>query len=156
MEVVELKQTKDRKGMSPVMSSIILCSVVLVIGASVWSVASSASTIIQLDYYDEVMESVEKIKERFVIENIALNNVSQPTLKIWLFNYGTINATIDLIQIKGYGNTSSHLMDVLLPIGDVVQIELLPIDVPLSSGLSISIEVKSTRGNKAYASILIP
>ena len=147
---------RDVRGLSPVVSSIILCAAVLVIGASIWSVTYSASNIMQSDYYEEVMESVEKIKERFCIENIEFENASQPKLKIWIFNYGKINITVELIRVKGGGNVSSQMVGIPIPAGEIVRVDVAPTKISLASGLSISIEVKSSRGNKAYDSILLP
>ena len=146
----------NRRGIAPVVSSIIMCAVVLVIGASIWGVASSASSVLRSDYFEEVMESVEKIKERFCIENIGFDNTSQPTLKIWIVNYGKINTTIEWIRIRGGGDVSSHEFNTPISPGEMVRFDVAPTEVSLASGLSITVEVKSTRGNKAYDSILMP
>ena len=148
--------TRSRRGLTPVVSSIIMCAVVLVIGASVWGVSSSASSIMQTDYFEEVMESVEKIKGRFCVENIGLDNTSQPTLKIWVVNYGEIDITVDWIRVQGGGNVSSHDFNTPISAGEMVRFNVTQSEVIFSSGLSITVEVKSTRGNKAYDSILIP
>ena len=147
---------RNKRGITPVVSSIILCAVVIVIGASVWGVASSASSIMQTDYFDEVMESVYKIKERFCVENIGFDNTSQPTLKIWVVNYGKIDITVDWIRVSGGGNVSSYEFNTMMPAGEMIRLDVTESEVKFASGFSISVEVKSTRGNKAYDSTRIP
>ena len=142
--------------MSPIISSVLLSAVVLVIGASVWSVTHSASSVLQNNYYEGVMESVENIKERFYIENIGYINSSEPKLKIWIYNYGEMDIVIEFIRLKGAGKISTQLVGIPLPVGEIIGIDVSSSEFSLTSGLSVSIEVKSLRGNKAYASILIP
>ena len=146
----------DRRGLTPVVSSIIMCAVVIVIGASVWGVASSASSIMQTDYFEEVMESVEKINERFCVENIGFDNTSQPTLKIWVFNYGKNDIIVEWIRVSGGGNVSSYEFNTMITTGEMIRFDVVESEVKFARDLSIYVEVKSTRGNKAYDSILIP
>ena len=133
-----------------------MCAIVLVIGAGVWSYANSASSNMASSYYKEVMVSVENIKERFYIENIGFENSSPSKLKIWIANYGKISITVDVIRISGGGNISSQSIGASIPAGSIVRVDIAPTEVSLASGLSVSVEVRSARGNKAYASILIP
>ena len=146
---------RGKRGLSPVISSIVLTAMVLVIGASVWGFASGASSFIQNNYYEEVVESVDKIKERFCIENVGLDKASNK-LKVWILNYGTIDVTIDMIRITGGSNISYQFIDVVIPINEFVRVDVTPNELSLIDGLSITIEVKSSRGNRAYDSILIP
>lgn len=145
----------SKRGTSPVISSIVLSVIVLVIGASVWSFATSASSVIASDYFEELMEAVEKIEERFCIENIGYNDTSQ-TLKIWIYNYGKIDITIEAISVEGDGNVYFHSGVGLISAGELVRINVAPTTMSPLSGLSISIEVRSNRGNKAYDSVLVP
>ena len=151
-------EMRGRRGLTPVISSIIMCAVVLVIGTSVWSVASSASSIMQNDYFEEVMESVEKIEERFCVESIGLDNTSQPTLKIWAFNYGEIDVNVTGIRIEGGGNSSYYYPPdgILISSGGIFRFDVTPSGISLRSGLSITVRVDSERGSKAYDSIRIP
>ena len=143
-----------RKGLSTVLSSLIICSVVIAIGASVWSVTQSVASITGSSYYESVIESVGKIKERFCIENIILG--SADTLEVWVFNYGSINVTIQQILVKGNENVSSNMINLPIASGNIARINLTLSNDTLRSGLSISIEVVSSRGNGAYDSIFIP
>jgi hypothetical protein len=128
---------------------------VLVIGATVWGVATGASTVIQNNYYEEVMESVEKVKERFVIENIGVDD-DLTELRIWVFNYGPIDLTIDLIRVTGGNNISSHSDSIAVSASEIKLITLEPTQISLLRGLSITVELRSSRGNKVYDSIRVP
>jgi hypothetical protein len=128
---------------------------VLVIGATVWGVATGASTVIQNNYYEEVMESVEKVKERFVIEKLGVDD-ALTELRIWVFNYGPIDLTIDLIRVTGGNNISSHSDSISISAGEIELITLEPTQISLLRGLSVTVELRSSRGNKVYDSIRVP
>jgi hypothetical protein len=132
-----------------------MAAMVLVIGASVWSFATSASSIISTNYYEEVMESVEKVKERFAIENTGVDSDSN-TLRIWLYNYGPIDLTIDLIRVTGGNNISSQSVSIPVSAGEIKQITVEPTEISLMRGLSVTIELRSSRGSKTYDSIRVP
>jgi len=155
----------NRRGLTPVVSNILMCAVVLVIGASVWGVASGASSIMRSDYFDEVMESVQKIDERFIIENIGYDDTTS-MLKIWVFNFGKTTINVTRIRIEGGGNFSYYYPPdddrdnppngILIPSGELVRFDVAPSEVSLRRSLSVSVRVESEREIKAYASILIP
>ena len=146
---------KDGRGISPVISSVILSAMVLVIGVSVWSVATSASSVISSGYFEEVMVSVENVKERFCVENVGFDEDAQ-MLKIWIFNYGAIAITIEAISVKGGGNVYTHPGGGEVSAGEFIRVDVVPDNISLLSGLSVTVEVRSNRGNKAYDSILLP
>ena len=145
-----------RRGITPVISSLLMVAVVIVVGMSIWGVAYSATSIMQKDYFEEVMESIYKIKERFCIESVGYDESGQPTLKIWIFNYGSTDVNLTLVSLSGGGNLENQVIDVSLSSGDIVKIEIVPAELILTSGLTVSVEVKSHRNNKAYDSLIIP
>jgi hypothetical protein len=138
-----------------VISSVILAAAVLVIGISVWTFATGSSAVIQESYCDEVIESAEKVKERFCIENLGLDQAAN-TVSIWVLNYGPIDLTIDGVRVTGGSNVSYHSVEVVISVSELVRIDVTSSEVSLLDGLSLSIEVISLRGNKAYDSLLIP
>ena len=140
----------SRRAIAPVISSIILCTMVLVLGSSVWSVTRSATVIMQNNYREEVMQSVDTIKERFYIENIALDGYT----KFWVFNYGKSDVTIKQIYVTGGGNSARYDVENLMQSDKVARIQVSPAFV--TKGLSISIKIVSARGNTAYDSIRVP
>ena len=155
-----------RRGMSSVLTAVLMTAVVISIGMSVWGFAGSAATVMRTDYFDEVMESVYKIKERFRIENIAVNIVAAPSIQVWVLNYGDHEVNITMIKISGGGNESywyppDNDMDiapngVVLSPGEFGRFNILQGTVEFSKGLNIAVRVESSRENKAYENIQIP
>ena len=147
-----------RKGLSSVLTSILMVAVVISIGISVWGLTHSAATVMRSDYYDDVMESVYKIKERFRIENIGVNITSANSLNIWVFNYGECDVNITNFKITGVGNETYYYPPngTLLSSGEFHRFDIVQEEVPLSKGHKISVRVESEMENKAYDEIQIP
>ena len=100
-----------RTGLSPVIASIILSSMVLLIGAGVWTYSNSAASVIANDYANETVEMVNTIQERFTIEHASFDN-STYVLSLWIYNYGDVRVNINSrITINGtnYENNSISL-----------------------------------------------
>jgi hypothetical protein len=155
-----------RRGMSSVLTTVLMCAVVISIGVSIWGFAGSAATVMRSDYFDEVMESVHKIKERFRIENLGVNITSANSLEVWVYNYGAYEVNITLIKISGGGNESYwHPPDNdtdIVPNGVVLSPdEFHRFNIPQGAvefrkGINIAVRVDSSRENRAYENIQIP
>jgi len=147
-----------RMGFSSVLTSIIMVAVVLSIGISVWGVTHSAATVMRSDYYNDVIESVYKIKERFRIENLGVNITSANTLTVWVVNYGECEVNITRFKISGDGNETyySPPNGALLSSGEFRRFDFIPSGVSLLKGHNISVRVESELENKAYDEIQIP
>jgi len=147
------------RGMSSVLTTVLMCAVVISIGVSVWGFAGSAATVMRTDYFDEVMESVYKIKERFRIENIAVNMTAAPSIQVWVLNYGEYEVNITMIKISGGGNESYYYppdnRTVLSP-GDFRRFNVPQDTVEFRKGINIAVRVESSRENRAYENIQIP
>ena len=161
-----MKGIRTRRGFSSVLTSVIMVAVVLSIGISVWGVAHSAATVMKNDYFDDVMESVYKIKERFRIENIGVNISAIPSIDVWVVNYGDGDINITKIRITGGGNSTFYYPPdnddevapngVIISTGDFIQFNTTQSEVIPKKGLSLTICVESVRENKAYGTIQIP
>ena len=161
-----MKGIRASRGFSSVLTSILMCAVVLSIGISVWGFTHGAATVMRSDYYDEVMESVYKIKERFAIENIGINISATPSIDIWVLNYGTSDINITKIKITGGSNSTYYYPPdnddevtpngVIISAGDFVLFNTTQSEVFPKKGISLTICVESVRGNKAYGTIQIP
>jgi flagellin-like protein len=155
-----------RRGMSSVLTSIMMVAVVISIGMSIWGFAGSAATVMRNDYFDEVMESVYKVKERFRIENIAVNMTNDPSIQVWILNYGETAVNITRIKISGGGNESYwHPPDnntviapngVVLSPGEFKRFDIEEDTVKFWRGIVISVRVESERENKAYETTKLP
>jgi hypothetical protein len=136
---------------------------------SVWGFANSAATVMRSDYFDEVMESVYKIKERFRIENIAVNLTDAPSIQVWVLNYGETEVNITRIKVSGGGNESYYYPPynnvssngVVLSPGEFrrfnIEEDTIAEDaVGFRKGIAISVRVESERENKAYETTNLP
>ncbi len=155
-----------RRGMSSILTSLLMTAVVLSIGISAWGYAHSASSKMSSDYFEEVMESVHNIRERFCVESIGVNFTSPPSVQVWVNNHGKIQINITRIKISGGGNDVYYYLPdndqhtppngVSISPKETVRFDLDPGSVPVTSGSSISIMVESERENKVYAKEWIP
>jgi len=161
-----MKGIRASRGFSSVLTSILMCGVVISIGISIWGFTHSAATLMRSDYYDEVMESVYKIKERFAVENIGVNISATPSIDVWVLNYGTSDINITKIRITSGGNSTYYYPPdnddktapngVIISAGDFMQFNTTQSEVIPKKGLSITICAESVRENKAYGTIQIP
>ena len=158
-----------RRGFSSVITSLLMCAVVISIGTGIWGFTHSAATVMRNDYYDEVIESVYKIKERFRIENIAVNMTAAPSIQVWVLNYGVTEVNITRIKISGGGNVSYYVPPyndassngVVLSPGefrrfDIEEDTIAEDAVEFRKGITISVRVESERENKAYETTKLP
>ena len=84
-----------RKGLSPIIATIILSATVLIIGGGVWSYSIGAATIVAEDYTDKTFSTLNEVIERFCIEHIYYDNVTDQFF-VWVYNYGSVDVTIDV------------------------------------------------------------
>ena len=143
-----------------------MVAVVISIGIGVQGMTHSATTIMRIDYFDKVMDSVYNIKERFRIENIAVNITSASSLQLWVVNFGDYKVNITTIKVSGGGNESYYYPPdnnvsvtpngIMLNPDDFRTFLLSQENVEFRKGISISVMVESSRGNKVYETIQIP
>ena len=132
-----------RAGLSPVIASIILSSMVLLIGAGVWTYSNSAASVIASDYANDTVEMVNTIQERFTIEHASFDN-STYVLSLWIYNYGDVGVNINSrITINGtdYENNSISLD------ADEYKEVTFSVGTTLEVNEDVIIYVLSTRGN---------
>ncbi|MGD2142058.1 MAG: hypothetical protein PVH79_01100 [Candidatus Bathyarchaeota archaeon] len=148
-----LIKRRRRKGLSPVISTVILSAVVLTVGGSIWYYAQGAASIIAQDYIDGVLTLKDEAAERFTVERVS-NNSDCTQLYLWVYNYGNVNITADAYAYIG---NSTYSTDTNSPFtvgsGDV---ELVNITVEAQSGDEITIKVHSRRQNNAYSTYIVP
>jgi len=156
----------NRKGSSSVISTVIMVAVVISIGIGIQGMASSAATIMRSDYFDNVMDSVYHIKERFRIENIAVNLTEESSLQVWVVNYGDYKVNITTIKVSGGGNEYYYYPpdnnEITAPNGIIMESDdfrkfhLSQVTEVSRKGMSISVMVESSSGNKAYERTQLP
>ncbi len=140
----------SRRGISAVISEIILCAVVLAVGGAVWNYAAGASSIIAGSYVKGVTDLMDVTIERFAVEHVTYVDSSH-VLRVWVYNYGSISVVVDVYASTG-GSSWSKLGS------SVSARSLVAIDIPLSvaHGSELAIKAVSWRGNNALSRYLMP
>ena len=137
---------KRRKGVSPVVSSVLLTAIVVALGTSIFLWA-----VLLLDSYSQGISSSnlmseEKLKEDFIVEHAVLNDTNRVIL--YVRNVGDIDMKVSSIWVY---NSSGILGKV--SVNQVVHLEqLVVIDVRIENvswvvGEVYHIKVVSERGN---------
>lgn len=136
---------RNRRGISPVIATIILSAVVITIGGAVWSYAQSAATVIADDYVDGTFSLINEVTERFVVEHAGYDSTGK-ILSTWVYNYGAVSVTVD-VYISGAATGST--LNTVVPIGTLTLIQITGLDIP--AGGTIAIKVHSRCGNNVYS-----
>ena len=136
----------DKKGLSPVVATIILSSVVVIIGISMWSFAYTVSDSLQESYYEEVQRQIDAISERFTVEHIAYDNNTK-NLYVWVYNYGKVSIHVD-VYVTGDAEGRNEERTTSVPSGKAVKLTVALGNV--SEGSELAVKVISVRGNEVY------
>jgi hypothetical protein len=120
--MVLFRRRRSRRGVSPVISNLILLAAVLGAGMFLWWFALTRTSIATTDYADTVSEGIEKVEERFVIEHVQIINKTDGgpenyDVSVWIYNYGKIDVNITDI----YLDHERHIIPngLYIPIGDI-------------------------------------
>jgi len=150
---IMIHRLPKRRGVSPVISSIILTAMVIAIGGSIWAFTQGAATVVAGDYVDGVMELLETAAERFTVELVS-NNSDCSVLRVWIFNYGDVNVSVDVYANIGESFYSTDLENpVVVDSGALVCANVTVVAV---SGDEVGIKVHSRRQNNAYYVYTVP
>jgi flagellin-like protein len=147
---------RKRRGVSPVIATIILSAVVLAVGGAVWNYAQGASTVIANDYVNGTLELLNEVIERFEVEHMS-NNSDGSTLQIWVYNYGDVDVVVDLyanathyVNATHSTNTVSNNLTNAITSGGLSLIEIDFSSDNLDVGDEVAVKVHSRRQNNAY------
>jgi len=138
---------KRRKGVSPVVSSVLLTAIVVALGTSIFLWA-----VLLLNSYSQGISSSnlmseEKLKEDFIVEHAVLNDTNR--LIIYVRNIGDID--VKIVSIWVY-NETQLLFNIQLEEGIVIYSQELKqidrrVDYSWVSGETYKIKIVSERGN---------
>jgi flagellin-like protein len=144
---------RQRKGLSPVIATVILSGVVLTIGGAVWSYALGASTVIAEIYVNDSLSLLDELTERFTFERVY-NSSTGDTLSVWVYNYGDVNIVLDIYVIvnetsyeESFGNS--------IAAGSLAEIQIPFSSNPLQKGDGVVIKAYSRRQNSEYYSYYV-
>ena len=139
----------NRKALTPVVASIILCGVVLTVGISVWSLTYSITRSLEDDYYEKVKRQIDAVSERFTVEHISYDNTSS-VLNVWIFNYGEVDVQVD-VYVRG-DSEGRNATGILIPNGQIVAVS---VSLAAEVGDELSIMVISRRQNIVYSTYIV-
>lgn len=137
----------SRRGISPVIATIILSAIVMAIGGAVWSYAQGASTVIATSYVNETMTIMREVTERFTVEHVS-NNTARTLLYVWVYNYGDVDITVDVYAtISGTTYSTDTNNPLKIETGGFAK---ATITISAVGGDEVAIKVHSRRQNNAY------
>ena len=111
-------------------------------------------TITAEDYAETVIEMIDTISERFIVEHVKYDSDTEK-LHVWLYNYGEVDIVIDVYADVDEGESGSST-DYEIPSGAFITAEITGITLAQSSGKEVAIEVVSKRGNNAFYRYIMP
>ncbi len=128
---------KNRRGISAVISNMILIAAVVTLGLVALGFAQSTSIDYQNNYAKSVNDNISKLKESLVFEyaNYAPNN-----LAVYVLNSGSANVTIQSISINNSPIALSPSSVSIQRMNDSVAIN----DYVIGSGVGVKISVLDT------------
>ena len=143
--------TRSRRGVTPVIATIILSAVVIAIGGAVWSYSQGAATVISNDYFNGTMTLLNEVIERFTVEHVS-NNSDGSILYVWIYNYGDVDIVVDVYANATHDSTYyfSSKLGTTVVTSDHVKIEISFQSTPLQPGDEVTIKAHSRRQNNAY------
>jgi len=138
----------DKRGVTPVISTIILSAVVIAVGGAVWSYSQGAATIIANDYVNGTMTLLNEVIERFTVEHVN-NNSDGSILYVWIYNYGDVDIVVD-VYANATGEAFNYTLENEVASNALVEVEVSFQATPLQQGQEVAIKAHSRRQNNAY------
>ena len=128
----------DRRALTPVISSIIMASVVIALSFGVLAWSQFRTSDYAENYGVTTDAEIARLKERLTVEYIFYNDSSPVTLKIYLLNSGAIgNVEIESVRVK---NDAGHIIEVFSDIE-------LDLDMGAKGFLILNCEEQLDEGN---------
>jgi len=145
--------SRDTRGLSPVISSILLCATVLAVGASVWAFSYSTGDALRENYSRELTPRIEGLREGFIIEKVSFNSTDN-VMRVWVYNYGTIDVELAAVRISRKGSViQSETLEESVPAEAVREFSFTAV---VNAGEDLVIQAISTRGNMAFEAYRVP
>ena len=143
---------QHRRGISPVISEIMLTAAVLTVGGGVWYYSISYCTVTTDSYIDETIELMSVAIERYAVEQV-FPDFDTNELNVWVNNYGEVDITVDVYIDSN--NRTGFVGGVQIPKGEVINIPIDFSDDPFELYEVFQIKIYSRRQNVAYYSYTV-
>jgi len=136
---MKARSNRSRKGISPVVSHLILLVGVLSAGMFLWWFTLTRSVVASQNFSDEIGSEIEKIEERFIIEHILIEG-SEPDVQVtvWIYNYGKIHVNATTVYMESVRD--------VIPNGQLIQLDELQSITVNSAFTPDYVQVESERG----------
>jgi hypothetical protein len=145
-----LNLRKKNLGLSPVISTVILSTAVLIVGIGVWYFVDSASNVITADYVEDTVELLREVTERFEVEH-ANSNDNRTILDICIYNYGDVTVELDIYANVDNETYSTDNSIIILP----DDYGFAEIDFNATKGQVVSVQAYSRRQNVAFYKYIV-
>jgi hypothetical protein len=100
----------DRRGLSPIFATILLATIIIVVGSIAFLFANNLTTNAKNNYVETMVNSEQSISEGVSFENIAYSS-STATLTAWIHNFGAANnLKVDLVFIYNASDVNHALL----------------------------------------------
>lgn len=140
-----------RRGLSPVIATIILTAAVITLGAVAWAYAKNAGSLMANDYIEEVIDEVENIVERYTIEKIYFNDATN-NFTVWVYNYGSISITIDTYISVTNGQTYTRSGTLI----NARELKSISFNIDIPNDTIVNITCFSRRSNREIGRYYVP
>ena len=137
-----------RRGLSPVIATVILAGVVLTIGGAIWNYSIGAATVTANGYVNDTLSMLHEMQERFDVEH-AVYNFDNDTLRLWIYNYGEVDVMLDIYTTID-GEDSESSIDHKIIAGECIKIQIDFSSNPIVAQDTVAIKLYSRRQNVAY------
>jgi len=149
----ERERLKERRAISPVISALILSTVVLTIGGVVWAFSQGAMTISAEDYAESVIEMTETISERFIIEHVYYKLDAVPEVHVFVYNYGTVDIEVK-VEVNGKTDPAAEWIDI--PSKEMKPFPTITLETPPEQKEELNIKAYTRRDNNVYYRYIVP
>ncbi len=95
------------------LASIIMISITLAGGMTIWSYVNNTSSSITESYGQDVTNDINNINEDFIITHLGLNSTAN-TVSIWIYNNGQFDTVITQLLIWSLSNITVTNVPVIL------------------------------------------
>ena len=146
--IVTREDLGSNRGLSPVIATVVLAGVVLSIGGALWSYSLGAATVTADNYINDTFDMLHEMQERFDVEHAHYDS-STDELKIWIFNYGEVDITIDVYASLN-SSISKTSLGSSISASNTTRIDIDFSSNPIPSQEQVAIKVYSRRQNIAY------
>ena len=144
LTVRKRSKLRNRRGISAVVTSVLLVSAVSMMGMFLVSWSNASFALQRLNVAEETSDRINQVKESFVLEDVwFFSNITGKYANVTVRNTGDLAVTIDSIYVN---NTIVASTSEVIAIGNVATI-----DIPVSwgQGKPQDVWVQTERGTEA-------